>query len=157
MSIGKRKLKTITTVSKEKLSSSLKIPLTKIEVFEKEYILNLNKKVAQFKKMLVLMKDKLEKCCSFRDKIQVLTLCPQEWSIEGASEYFGVSKYLIIKSRSLAKKEGVLAVPQTKRGKMLPDKKNTFVKNFYEDSENSRQMPGQKDFVSISWKVHLQK
>ena len=30
MSIGKRKLKTITTVFKEKLSSSLKIPLTEI-------------------------------------------------------------------------------------------------------------------------------
>ena len=100
--------------------------------------------------MLVLIKDKLEKCCSFREKIQVLTLSPQEWSIEAASEYFGVSKYLIIKSRSLAKKEGVFAVPQTKRGKMLPDQINTFVKNFYEDGENSRQMPGQKDFVSIS-------
>ena len=78
MSIGKRKLKTIITVFKEKLSSSLKIPLTEIEVFENEYILDLNKKVAQFEKMLVLMKDKLEKCCLFRDKVQVLTLCPQE-------------------------------------------------------------------------------
>ena len=100
MSIEKRKLKTFTTVFKEKLSSSLKIPLTEIEVFDNEYILDLNKKVAQFEKMLVLIKDKLEKCCSFRDKTQVLTLCPQEWSIEAAIEYFGDSKYLIIKSRS---------------------------------------------------------
>ncbi|XP_047133454.1 uncharacterized protein LOC124811601 [Hydra vulgaris] len=107
--------------------------------------------------MLVLIKDKLEKCSSFRDKIQVLTLCPQEWSIKAASEYFSVSNYLIIKSRSLAKKEGVLAVPQTKRGKMLPDQINTLVKIFYENDENSRQMPGQKDFVSVSWKVHMQK
>ena len=157
MSIGKKKIKTITAVFKEKLSSSLKIPLTEVEVFDNEYILDLKKKVVQFEKMLVLIKDKLEKCCSFRDKIQILTLCPQEWSIEAASEYFGVSKYLIIKSRSLAKKEGVLAVPQTKRGKMLPDQINILVKNFYEDNENSRQMPGQKDFVSVSWKVHMQK
>ena len=104
--------------------------------------------------MLVLIKDKLEKCCSFRDKIQVLTLCRQEWSVEAASDYLGVSEYLIIKSRSLAKKEGVHAVPQIKRGKMLPDQINTFVKNFYEDGESSCQMPGQKDFASTSWKVY---
>ena len=140
MSIGEKKVKNITTVFKEKLSSSLKIPLTEVEVFDNEYILDLKKKVVQFEKMLVLIKNKLEKCCSLRDKIQILTLCPQEWSIEVASEYFGVSKYLIIKSRSLAKKEGVLAVPQTKRGKMLPDQINTLVKNFYEDDENSRQV-----------------
>ena len=80
-----------------------------------KYILDLNKKVAQFKKMLVLKKDKLEKCCSFRVKIQVLTLSSQECSIEAASEYF------------------------------------------YEDGENSHKMPGQKNFVSISWKVQMQK
>ena len=40
---------------------------------------------------------------------------------------------------------------------MLPNQINTFVKIFYEDGENSRQMPGQKDFVTISWKVHMQK
>ena len=57
MSIGKKKIKTITTVFKEKLSSFLKIPLTEVEVFDNEYILDLKKKVVQFEKMLVLIKD----------------------------------------------------------------------------------------------------
>ncbi|XP_065646795.1 uncharacterized protein LOC136076901 [Hydra vulgaris] len=43
MSIGKQKIKTITTVFKDKLSSSLKIPFTDVEVFDNEYILDLKK------------------------------------------------------------------------------------------------------------------
>ena len=39
---------------------------------------------------------------------------------------------------------------------MLPEETRSLVESFYQD-EYSRQMPGKKDFVSISCNVHKQK
>jgi len=86
-----------------------------------------------------------------------LTLCPPDWSIQRASKYFEVSNYLIRKSKALVKENGILSMPNLKRGKQLTKETLNLVVCFFESNENSRQMPGMKDFVSISRNVHKQK
>jgi len=49
------------------------------------------------------------------------------------------------------------AVPEPKRGKAMPLETLDAIKLFYQDDEHSRQLPGKKDFVSISRNVHQQK
>ena len=51
----------------------------------------------------------------------------------------------------------ILAKPVPKKGKTLPQETLNLFWSFYEDDEYSRQMPGKKDYVSISWNVHKQK
>ena len=48
-------------------------------------------------------------------------------------------------------------MPDPKKGKILSTKTIDLITNFYEDSDYSRQMPGQKDLVSIKRNVHKQK
>ena len=76
------------------------------------------------------------RCKTSCDKIQYLTLCPWEWSINKCSDYFQVSQHLTRKSRDFAKKMVVL---------------------FNEDDKISRIMPGKKDFVSTGRNIHKQK
>ena len=103
-----------------------------------------------------LMKDKL-KGSSFSEKIQILTLIPDSWSRSYCSTFFDVSEHLIRQARDLKKTKGILAVPNAKKGKKLPDKVIEAVINFYEDDEFSRLLPGKKDTVSIGYKEHQQK
>ena len=50
-----------------------------------------------------------------------------------------------------------MAVSEPKKGKSLPSETLSAVKMFYHDEEYSRQLPGKKDFVSVSKNVHVQK
>ena len=71
--------------------------------------------------------------------------------------YFKVSDYLVKRARDLKNHKGILASPERKKGKMLPNEVVQIVKLFYEDDEVSRLMPGKKDFVSIGRNIHKQK
>ena len=97
-----------------------------------------------------LMREKL-KIVPYPRKIQILTLVPDKWSRELAAKQFGVSEYLIRTARDLKKVGGILAMPEPKRGKSLSKETLDKVRQFYEDDEYSRQMPGKKDCV---WVVH---
>ena len=56
---------------------------------------------------------------------------------------------MIRTARDLKKRGGILALPEPKRGKSLPQETLDMVRQFYEDDEYSRQMPGKKDCVSV--------
>ena len=58
-----------------------------------------------------------------------------------------------VKSRKLARKKGILALPEPKYGKCFSKKVEDFVKLFYEDDEYSRLMPGAKDYVGVARNV----
>ena len=66
-------------------------------------------------------------------------------------------EYLIQIARELKKFGGILAKHVPKKGKTLPQETLDLVQSLYEDDECSRQLPGKKDFVSISRNVHKQK
>ena len=113
-------------------------------------------KAAELDRLHAAMREKL-KIASYPEKIQILTLVPDKWSREYASKQFDVSEYSIRTARELKKVNGILAKPEPKRGKMLPQKTLDLVQSFYEDDEYSRQMPGKKNYVSIGRKEHKQK
>ena len=65
---------------------------------------------------------------------------------------------MIRTARELKKVGGILAKPVPKKGKTLFTQETLdLVQSFFEDDEYSRQIPGKKDYVSISWNVHKQK
>ena len=104
-----------------------------------------------------LMKEKLKTSDDYKTKIQVLTLTPESWSRKQAAEFFDVSEYSIRVARKLKEEKGILASPNPRHGKSLPEDIRTLVINFFEDDEFSRLMPGKKDYVSISKNVHKQR
>ena len=113
-------------------------------------------KAAELERLHDAMREKL-KTASYPEKIQILTLIPDKWSREYASKQFNVREYLIQIARELKKFGGILAKHVPKKGKTLPQETLDLVQSLYEDDECSRQLPGKKDFVSISRNVHKQK
>ena len=63
----------------------------------------------------------------------------------------------MLEALNLVKSNGILALPNPKRGKNISWEVKEAVLHFYEDDEFSRLMPGAKDFVSIGKKTHVQK
>jgi len=62
---------------------------------------------------------------------------------------FGVSRYLVKKARQLKKAHGILASPDKKQGKVLPQEVVQAVIEFYQDEDISRMCPCKKEFVSV--------
>ena len=66
-------------------------------------------------------------------------------------------------ARKLLQKKGILSFPEKKKkkkkkkGKELSQEKVDKIIEVYCNDENSRQMPGKKDFVSIARRSHMQK
>ena len=83
------------------------------------------------------------------EKMKILTLTPESWSIVKAASYFGVSEYLTRQARKLKKCRGRLGSSDKNCGKPLPASTAEKAQLFYEDDAHSRLMPGKKDFVSI--------
>ena len=102
------------------------------------------------------IKEKLA-TASFQQKVQLLTLAPESWTIKYAAEYFQVSEYLVKRAQELKKQKGILAMPDKKKGKVMSGDIINQVAAFFEDDEYSLIMPGKKDFLSISRDTHKQK
>ena len=116
----------------------------------------ITKKADELDRLHVAIKEKLTNS-SYAEKVQLLTLAPDSWSREYCSKYFNVSEYLVRKARELKMISGILATPLPKKGKSLPQQHIDVIVNFYKSDENSRQMAGKKDYVSIKKNVHEQK
>ena len=63
---------------------------------------------------------------SRNEKVKLLTLTPESWTIEKTMKEFEVSKYLVKKARSLKKELGILAETKAKTGKILPQKNDCY-------------------------------
>ena len=81
------------------------------------------------------------------EKLRLLTLAPQSWSIDTVVQEFGVTDYLAKKARNLKKTKGIRPNPERKLGHGLPEDHIKLIKDFYQDDEFSRQCPGQKDYM----------
>ena len=106
--------------------------------------------------LLNLIKEKMLKS-SRSEKITLLTLVPLSWKQKEIIEFFPVTKYMITESRRLLQEKGILSAPDPKTATPIANDTLELVKSFYCDDEYSRQMPGKKDFVSLSRNVHMQK
>lgn len=93
-------------------------------------------------------------------RLSILTVAPDCWSIRDIATEFNVSHRMATAAKNLKKQKGILAMPGSKKGKVLPEATICKVKEFYENDENSRVMPNKKDVISIKIngeKQHKQK
>ena len=77
-------------------------------------------------KLVGLIKEKLL-VLSWNEKVKLLTLTTESWTIEKTMKEFEVSKYLVRKARSLKKELGILPEPKAKTGKVLPQETVTTI------------------------------
>eukprot|EP00795_Rhopilema_esculentum_P017865 gene17865-biopygen566 len=143
---------------KEQIAKAICIPLSELSESQKyqNELEEQEEKAKDLDKLLELMKYKM-KVSTRSEQIQILTLAPPSWSISKTQKEFNVSEYMVKKARSVCSAKGVLGLPERKRGKTLPAETAQLIENFYCNDENSRQMPGKKDYVSIGRNVHVQK
>lgn len=62
---------------------------------------------------------------------------------------------MVRQARKLARENGILEIPEPKKGKVLSEETKRCVVDFYGDNEYSRLMPDKKDFVSIARNTHM--
>ena len=160
VNLGKRKV-TISAISaiQEKVAKTLNITPEDInlDISTSEDVDLLKYKAENFDRLMQLIKEKISSLKSTKDIIQVLTLTPTDWSIKKVADFFNVSEYAIRQARNIFKEKGILALPDSKKGKSLSTDTTRLIQSFYEDDEFTRIMPGKKDYVSISRNNHRQK
>ena len=94
--------------------------------------------------MMVAIRQKVQCATSYREKIQILTLCPTNWTIKKSAQFFSASEYAIRAARKLAREQGILSLPDRRHSKELQDDVLEQVHECYQDDEFSRIMPGKK-------------
>ena len=107
--------------------------------------------------MMKELKQKFLESSSYREKLQMLTLKPQSWTIQKTASYFGTTLYLVKAAIKLKKENGILSAPKKNVRKGVDEETLKKVADFYENDEYTREMPGSKDYVSVGFKLHHQK
>ena len=105
-------------------------------------------KCSDLDRLTELLKEKL-KMSSTQEKVKILTLAPESWSISKTCNEFDVSEYLVMKARKLKNSKGILVEPEKNKGNVLSDETKLKVLEIFESDEFSRMCPGKKDCVSI--------
>jgi len=82
-------------------------------------------------------------------RLMILTIASDCWGVTKTAKEFGTSKRTVHKARKLKESSGILSTPVAKSGKTLSDDLVHAVKSFYEDDENSRMMPNQKNIITV--------
>ena len=95
------------------------------------------------------VKEKLDKCHTREERIQLLTLIPEHWSRERAVSFFNVTEYMVRTARNVKKEKGILGIPDSIHRHGLSDELLARVKSFYEEDQISQMCAGKKDFVNI--------
>ena len=86
---------------------------------------------------------------SFKQKVQILTLVPESWTIEQTVTYFSTTKYLVKKARKLVQLEGPLSTSSARKSFKVPYDTIQKVIDFYYNDDNTRVCPGKKDCLSV--------
>ena len=153
--LGKRKIQKVQEAqgvrSQEvaaKVARVLNVTPEQLESFNKD---------AEYDRLMALVKEKITLTKDKREIVKFLTLTPLAWSVRKVAAEFHVSRYLVRKSRQLVRSKGILEMPDKYVGHGISEETKNIVTSFYEDDENSRSMPGAKDFVSIARNQHVQK
>ena len=95
-----------------------------------------------FKEVILQLKHKFDDSEKVSEKVQVLTVLPQSWSIRRIQEEFGATYRTARLSKQLAASEGIMATPNARLGKVLPKAVEEKVVAFYLSDNVSRMMPG---------------
>ena len=112
------------------------------------------------KEMIQQLKEKFKTLTNTSEKLQLLTVLPKSWSVNKIEGEFHVSNYLARKSKKLAQEKGILSLPNARLGHPLSKQTVEIITQFYLADDNTRAMPGKKDYVSVRQegkRVQLQK
>ena len=153
---GKRKLHQVKKASKEKMAKILSLPGAELQSTDEEASCS---QCQDFERLIFLLKEKCN-TASRQQKIKILTLIPESWSIEKTAQEFNVTKHVVRRAHELKKQKGILSDPNPKKGKLLDADITEQVISFYQLDEYSRICPGKKEFVSVSFeggRIHKQK
>ena len=153
-----RKVSQIAHATKQKMAKIMDIDVSELEQ-EKNENHHQSQCDSQLHRLIELLKQKCE-ISSKQEKVRVLTLAPDSWTIEQTSKEFGVSTRLVKQARDLKNRKGILGEPEAKKGHPITSETLERVRAFYEDDQYSRMCPSKKDFVSVridGVKVHKQK
>lgn len=82
-------------------------------------------------------------------RLSILTTAPECWSVRQIASEFGCSERQARQAKLLREAEGVLATPNARSGKKLPDVTIQKVRDFYQCDRNSRIMANKKDTVTV--------
>ena len=93
----------------------------------------------------------------FQRRMQLLTLASKSWTIRYKANYFDVSRYLVQKAFRLRGDTGICSMPPKKAVKSLPPWVITNIRQLYKDDQNSRLLPGKRDFFSVAKNEDVQK
>ena len=144
----------LTMRSQKKLAKILNVQQSELEStdnsIEVDSEQDMNQKTNDLDRLDELMKEKL-KVSNKREKIHILTLAPEYWSLQKTAKEFKVSKATARKARILREEKGILAVTQPVIGKRLSEKTVNSVLEFYQNDEYSQQLPGKKRLCQY-WK-----
>lgn len=107
-----------------------------------------------------ILKDEFNRTSEQSTKIRILTIF-KDWSFRKILHHFpSATTHMITVAKKTAEEKGILSNPNPKSHPSLDKDVITVVTNFYELDENSRMLPGKKDFVSVKKngeRVHVQK
>ena len=133
-----------------KLHTSQKVMRQSLEkVYDTTVDLTTEERLNSFDKVLSELKEKFQ-TAERSQKVQILTLTPDCFSIAETADYFETSTRMVKLARSLKAEQGILPdVPVMSKGRKLTLEDIAKVEAFYESDEVSRQCPGKKDFVSV--------
>lgn len=105
-----------------------------------------------YEKVISALQEKFKSATTVAEKIMVVSVALVGLSRNKVLELFGplgASEWLLKQTTKLSKEQGLLPKALPKKGRSLPEETIECVKNFYESDDNSRQLPGKKDYVSI--------
>ena len=86
---------------------------------------------------------------STQEKLKILTLAPENWSISKTCNEFDVSKYLVKKARKIKNSKGILVEPEKKKRNVLSDETKVKVLEIFESDEFSGMCSEDCVFIKI--------
>ena len=132
LTIGKRKIKDVTT----KFKNFVSIALSELQLTE-------NSDCSNCQRLVDSIKEKLTGCSRER-KIQMFTLAPEDWTIQKVVEFFKVCEHAVKQARKLKKEKGILITPSNYYREGLDKEAKKCVVEFCERDDVTRTCPGKK-------------
>ena len=139
MTLGKRKINDVKT----KFSQAVAVALD-----EPSLVQSLNKECDSCERLMQLIKEKMVHSDTDQ-RVQMLTLVPDDWTIPQTADYFNVTQYTVRQTRKTKQEKGILSVPDVYCRTGICDETIQLIVDCYESDEVSRMCPGKKDCVTI--------
>lgn len=117
-----------------------------------DLIISSTEDVRSFGRLLSNVRNKIHATENRNEIISLLTLMPDSWNISKIQKYINhrsVTRHTIEQAIKIREESGVLSKPSVRKGRCISEQQRQLIMDFFEDDENSRQMPGMKNVISV--------